>query len=141
MVNANARNLFDLMQLYRSKMKKAVGTKELNLNAMHIQCMRLIQEAHHCTANAIGQGLDRDKSQISLVVKDMAKKGWIEFLPNPQDKRSKLIELTSLGESLLAKVATEETLVGDIMKQGLSAKEIELFDKVVLAMKHNLKNS
>ena len=140
MVNANARNLFDLMQLYRSEMKKAVGAKELNLNAMHIQCMRFIQEAHHCTAKAIEQGLDRDKSQISLVIKDMAKKGWIELIANPQDKRSRLIEITSLGKSLLAKVVIEEDLVGEKMKQGLSAKEIELFDKVALTMKHNLKN-
>lgn len=140
MVNTNARNLFDLMQLYRSEMKKAVGAKELNLNAMHIQCMRFIQEMQHCTAKAIEQGLNRDKSQISLVIRDMARKGWVDLLPNPEDKRSRLIEMTELGNSLLAKVVIEEALVGEKMKQGLSAKEIELFDEIVLAMKHNLKN-
>ncbi len=140
MVNTNARNLFDLMQLYRSEMKKAVGAKELNLNAMHIQCMRFIQETHHCTAKAIEQGLDKDKSQISLVIKDMGRKNWVKLLPNPQDKRSRLIEMTALGNSLLEKVVIEEALVGKKMKQGLSAKEVELFNKIVLAMKHNLKS-
>lgn len=140
MVNTNARNLFDLMQIYRSEMKKAVGAKDLNLNAMHIQCMRFIQETHHCTAKAIEQGLDKDKSQISLIIRDMAKKNWVELQPNPQDKRSRLIEMTTLGKSLLEKVVIEEALVGDKMKQGLSEKEVELFDKIVLTMQHNLKN-
>lgn len=139
-VNTPARNLFDLMQLYRSEMKSAVGTEELKLNAMHIQCMRFIQETEQCTARAIEQGLYKDKSQISLVIRDMARKGWVEFLPNPKDKRSKLIETTDIGDSLLAKIAMKETLVGEKMKQGLRDKEIELFNKIVLAMKHNLKH-
>lgn len=140
MVNANATNLFDLMQLYRHEMKKAVGAKELNLNAMHILCMRFILETEHCTAKAIEQGLDRDKSQVSLIIKDMVKKGWVELLPNPQDKRSRLIEVTSLGDNLLEKVAIEESFIGEKMKQRLSTEEIELFNKVVLIMKSNLKN-
>jgi len=139
MVNTPARNLFDLMQLYRSEMKSAVGTKESKLNAMHIQCMRFIQETDQCTARAIELGLYKDKSQISLVIRDMAKKGWVEFQPNPNDKRSKLIQTTDIGDSLLASVAMNETLLGEQMRQGLTDEDIERFNRIVLIMKHNLK--
>lgn len=48
--------------------------------------------------------------------------------------------MIALGYSLLAKVVMEDALVGEKMKQSLSAKEIELLDKTVLVMKYNLKN-
>ncbi|ELR64929.1 putative transcription regulator [Photobacterium marinum] len=138
MVDMTSRYLFDLMQRYRAKMKTAVGAKALNLNAMHIQCIRYINEVGNCTANLIVQGLDRDKSQISLVIRDMAKRGWIELLPNPEDKRSKLIKLTDEGTELLEKVIQEEAVVAQKMKEGLSHEDIETFDRIVLTMQKNL---
>ncbi|WP_064605093.1 MarR family winged helix-turn-helix transcriptional regulator [Photobacterium sp. J15] len=138
MVDMTSRYLFDLMQRYRAKMKTAVGAKALNLNAMHIQCIRYINDVENCTANLIVQGLDRDKSQISLVIRDMAKRGWIELLPNPEDKRSKLIKLTGEGTELLEKVIQEEAAVAQKMKEGLSQEDIETFDRIVLTMQKNL---
>ncbi|WP_028865903.1 MarR family winged helix-turn-helix transcriptional regulator [Psychromonas aquimarina] len=138
MNNSTGKYLFTLIQSYRSEMRSAIDAKSLNINAMHVQCLRFIAETPSCTANSIVQGLTRDKSQISILIKDMVKKGWIEKTANIADKRSQLLVLTAAGRELIDKVRQEEAAVSKRMQQGLSEQELAVFQNVVQTMIKNL---
>ncbi|MCW8328479.1 MarR family winged helix-turn-helix transcriptional regulator [Photobacterium sp. SDRW27] len=133
-----SKYLFTLIQKYRSEMRSAIDAKSLNINAMHVQCLRYVAETPSCTANSIVQGLARDKSQISILIKDMVSKGWIERKPNQVDKRSKLLVLTDTGRELIDKVRQEEAVISARMQQGLSEEELAAFQTIIQAMIKNL---
>ncbi|MGF1759904.1 MarR family winged helix-turn-helix transcriptional regulator [Photobacterium sagamiensis] len=138
MNNLTGKYLFTLIQNYRSEMRSAINAKDLNINAMHVQCLRFIAETSDCTANSIVQGLARDKSQISILINDMVNKGWIEKKPNAADKRSQLLMLTETGCDLIDKVRQEEAVVSKRMQQGLSEEELAAFQNIVQTMIKNL---
>ena len=138
MNNLTSKYLFTLIQIYRSEMRSAIDAKSLNLNAMHVHCLRIIAEIPICTANDIVQGLARDKSQISMLIKDMINKGWIERKQNEGDKRSKLLVLTESGRELINLVHLEDIAISKRMQQGLSEEELATFEKVIQTMINNL---
>lgn len=139
MDNLTGKYLFKLIQSYRSEMRSAIDAKSLNINAMHVQCLRFIVETPDCTANSIVQGLARDKSQISILIKDMVSKGWVERKPNQIDKRSKILVLTAAGKELVDKVCKEEAVVSQRMQEGLSEDELATFQAIITTMIKNLK--
>lgn len=133
-----SKHLFTLIHGYRTKIRSAINAKALNINAMHIQCLRFIAQTEHCTANGIVQGLARDKSQISIIIKDMVSKGWIKKAENITDKRSQLLLLTNTGQELFDKVQREEAAINKRMMQGLSAQELAAFEASITTMIKNL---
>jgi DNA-binding MarR family transcriptional regulator len=138
MNNLTSKYLFTLIQSYRTEMRRAIDAKSLNINAMHVHCLRIIAQIPICTANDIVQGLGRDKSQISILIKDMLSKGWIERKPNEADKRSKLLVLTESGRDLIDKVHQEDIVISKRMQQGLSKEELATFEAVIQSMINNL---
>ncbi|MFT6984789.1 MAG: DNA-binding MarR family transcriptional regulator [Psychromonas sp.] len=138
MNNLTSKYLFTLIQSYRTEMRRAIDAKSLNINAMHVHCLRIIAQISSCTANDIVQGLGRDKSQISILIKDMLSKGWVERKPNEVDKRSKLLVLTESGRDLIDKVHQEDIVISKRMQQGLSKEELATFEDVIQTMINNL---
>ena len=138
MKNLTSKHLFTLTQRYRTEIRRAINAKALNINAMHIQCLRFIAQTTNCTANCIGQGLARDKSQISIVIKDMVNKGWIKKVENSADKRSQLLVLTTTGQELVDKVQHAEAAINKRMQQGLSEQELATFEATITTMIENL---
>jgi len=138
MNNSTDKYLFSLIHSYRSEIHRVIDENALNINLMHAKCLKFIAETPNCTANSIVQGLTRDKSQISILIKDMTKKAWIEKIENVDDKRSQLLVLTTAGCELIDKVREEEAVVSKRMQEGLSEQEIAAFKSTLQTMIKNL---
>ncbi|KHT51877.1 MarR family winged helix-turn-helix transcriptional regulator [Vibrio sinaloensis] len=132
--------LMSLIQLYRQRMRENISADRNKINAMHIECLYVISDQEGCTANTLVSLLDRDKSQISLNIRDMEKKGWLTRGDNPEDRRSKLLELTPEGAAILNSADQSNQQLSKKMLEGMSKSEVAVFDAVVEKMLQNLKS-
>ena len=70
--------------------------------------------------------LSINAGSMTRMVERLVKKTLIEKQPNPEDKRSVLLNLTSTGESLLKQcMDTMDNDVGPLLVGDLSVKEVE----------------
>ncbi|GIU30910.1 MarR family winged helix-turn-helix transcriptional regulator [Shewanella sp. MBTL60-007] len=136
-MNATQR-LMTLLQQYRQRIRADIDADDSQLNAMHVECLRIISHQQPCGANLIANMLDRDKSQISLLIKDMLAKGWLVRQDNPTDKRSKLLSLTSEGLQIVTKVSRADSELNELLLQGLTTQELDSFNLVLDKMIVNL---
>lgn len=136
-MNATQR-LMTLLQQYRQQIRADIDADESQLNAMHVECLRIISHQQPCGANLVASMLDRDKSQISLLIKDMLAKGWLLRQDSPTDKRSKLLSLTSEGKVIVAKVSRADGELNEQLLQGVTSQELDNFNDVLDKMIANL---
>ncbi|MBU6955577.1 MarR family winged helix-turn-helix transcriptional regulator [Hahella sp. HN01] len=137
-------SLHRLLHAYKRAMRQAYQEVNLTLAVSHIRSLKVINHAREkntlCTAQVIAERLQRDKAQITRVVKDLLEEGLIEKRDNPEDRRSQLLHLTQKGVDAYKTIKEVEALAGSRMAQGLNADEIREFVKLANAMAENLKH-
>ncbi|AZZ92445.1 MarR family transcriptional regulator [Hahella sp. KA22] len=137
-------SLHRLLHAYKRAMRQAYQEVNLTLAVSHIRSLKVINHAREkntiCTAQVIAERLQRDKAQITRVVKDLLEEGLIEKRDNPEDRRSQLLLLTQKGVDAYKTIKEVEALAGTRMAQGLNADEIREFVKLANAMAENLKH-
>ena len=87
------------------------------------------------TMKSLASSINRDKSTLTVIVRKLEKRGYVTRVKNPQDYRSKLIELTHKGielKPIFLEISTEvnEVLWGSITET--EADELSgLLDRVI----------
>ncbi len=91
------------------------------------------EHGESCTQKMISQEWTIPKQTVNTILKDFEKKGYIELVPLPADKRNKVIRLTPAGRAfcdrMIAALHEKELLV--MKKMGLS-RMAELNDSLAL---------
>jgi DNA-binding MarR family transcriptional regulator len=80
------------------------------------------------------------KSHMSGLLSDMLERGWIKRSENDQDKRSKVISLTTKGAALAKKAAFVQNEVVGVMLAAMSKKQIIEVEQVMTSVAQALKN-
>ena len=89
-----------------------------------IEILSLIAQAEHARVDDIVRALDLRVGTASKIVDRYAAAGWVERIPNPDDRRSSWIVLTDAGAKVLAEgTPTFEASVTDLVS-GLSSGEL-----------------
>jgi DNA-binding MarR family transcriptional regulator len=117
---------------------RALRDQGIDIVPMHIKSLFCINRLENCTSVDISDALGRDKAQITRLIKELIEKELVHKIPNPNDKRSQLIELTSHGESSLKKVLAIEATIIEKMHQGMSKEQINQFEQLSRQMLDNL---
>ncbi|MFD1216541.1 MULTISPECIES: MarR family winged helix-turn-helix transcriptional regulator [Microbulbifer] len=133
-------NLHRLMHVYRSRLRAEVSVRDLGLPITHIRALKGICSNPESTAHSIAQRMQRDKAQITRVLKELLNDGLIEKQPNPKDGRSQLLFPTAKGSAVLTEVLKAEQHTADVMTRSLSSKELERFTELTARMVENLTN-
>ena len=123
-------NLHRLMHVYRSQLRAEVAAQDLGLPITHIRALKGICRNPESTAHSIAQRMQRDKAQITRVLKELLGDGLIEKRPNPNDGRSQLLFPTIKGEAVLKEVLQAEQKTADAMTRSLSPQELDLFSEL-----------
>lgn len=127
-----------LAHKFKSMVLRALRDQGIDIVPMHIKSLFCINRLENCTAVDISEALDRDKAQITRLIKELIDKELVHKTPNPNDKRSQLIELTSYGESTLKKVLAIEAKIIKKMHQGVSEEQVNQFEQLSRQMLDNL---
>lgn len=98
----------------------------------------IIDNDNSISQNDLASILGKDKTTISRALDAIEKKGYIDRISTKEDKRVKLISLTSLGKEALKK--SKQTIIDfrlSVIKD-LSEKEIETISKLLEKISDNV---
>ena len=130
--------LHRLVHVYKSRLRAEVAQRELGLPITHMRALKGICRNPHSTAQSIAQRMDRDKAQITRVLKELLSDGLIEKRPNPDDGRSQLLFPTEKGSEVMNHLLQAERETAVAMTRSLSAQELTLFAEMSARMVENL---
>lgn len=94
--------------------------KMFNLPASELKCIMLFEGHRYLTGVEIAGKLEVAKSRTTVILDSLAKRGFIQRMPDPNDARVKLISLTPAG---CKKVKEIEDFVFHLYHQLLSQIE------------------
>ncbi|MGI5125741.1 MarR family winged helix-turn-helix transcriptional regulator [Pseudonocardia sp. CA-107938] len=124
----------DLVRV-ETRLYNAVGERlkaETGIGAGHFEMLRYVRDhpdarvADLAAAFAVGVGA------TSKIVDRQEKEGWVQRRPNPANRRSSLLALTSAGEAVVSRAepvwqaAIQELLVGSVTPGQLQALALAL---------------
>lgn len=90
------------------------------------------------SVNELAQRLEQHKAAISALLLRMEADGYVEFTPNPKDKRSKSAALTLKGEELAAPIQAALSEVRRRALVGVSEAEVASTNAVLRRIIANL---
>ena len=130
--------LFDLMFLMQARMKKVVKDADANLSPLQILILRTLSEYGEMTQQELGQRMGRDKAQITRLIQELEKRELIFKERNPYDKRSFIINVKpKVHEKVSYFIQYEKAIVKEMLN-GVSATDIQTFEKVLAQMSDNI---
>ncbi|MET3584081.1 DNA-binding MarR family transcriptional regulator [Pseudorhizobium tarimense] len=79
-----------------------IALKPLGLNNGQFSLMMSLNRPEAAPMGAVAEVLSMDRTTLTAAIKVLERRGLVETLPDPKDRRSRLIRLTNEGTSLLS---------------------------------------
>lgn len=131
-------NLFHLVHVLKRQLYEQIEQLELPIAPMHVRVIKIISKQSPCTAMDVVNFLNRDKAQVTRLIKTLIEEGFIEKRPNPEDKRSQCLLTTEKGNEVLAKIKAVDAEIFQKMTSNVSEEELEAFQVVAGKLAENL---
>jgi MarR family transcriptional regulator, organic hydroperoxide resistance regulator len=112
------RELFDELVLVESRLRASVDTRlreEFGLPINRFEVLRVVASQDGCQVRDVVAALDLTTGGASKLVDRVEETGLCRRRPNPDDRRSSIVELTPAGASILA--AASDTVEGTLQAQ------------------------
>ncbi|NIB38799.1 MarR family transcriptional regulator [Pseudomaricurvus alkylphenolicus] len=126
-----------------SRLRKKVVDHELKpLGITRSQWWVLVNIARYAEDGIAQTELARLMSvgKVSLggLIDRMEASGWLERLPDPEDRRAKKVVMTKAGEKLLGEMQGIASGINKRIMKGITKEQNKLLDGILKTMKHNL---
>jgi DNA-binding MarR family transcriptional regulator len=82
--------------------RKVAVSEALGLSWTRVLALRRLA-AQPLTLRALAERLTADPPYVTLMVDDLEKRGLVQRLPHPEDRRAKLVQLTAAGHEAAAR--------------------------------------
>ncbi|WP_215403647.1 MarR family winged helix-turn-helix transcriptional regulator [Vibrio gigantis] len=138
--NTSLESIFRLVHSLKRQMSEQIDSLDSEIAPMNIRVMKIITKKSPCTAIDIAHFLNRDKAQVTRLVNALINQELVKKSPNPEDKRSQLLVLTSKGEEIMTKVSNIDREMLQRMTKGMNEDELEQFSQIANKMAQNLEN-
>ncbi len=130
--------LHQLAHAYQSHMRRALPAAGIDWPITHVRALKGIALTPRCTAQSLTVHMRSDKAQITRVLNDVLDAGLIVKHDNPEDGRSRLLELSTRGQALMQQTQALEYAVARRMTEGLSTTEVDTFIRTAQQITDNL---
>jgi len=117
--------MHDLMHAYRARMVRAMTSVHPELTFNEVRALSFIGRHPGATQKELVRHSGADKAQVARMLGLLQDKGWLERLPNAEDKRSRCLTLSDQGAALYQALRTS--------KQALSASVLAGCDQATQA--------
>lgn len=131
--------LIGIVNGLKHAMRDSMSEHGITLSPLYFIVLKHIEETPQCTAITLANKLERDKGQITRLVKELESQGYIYREPNANDKRSYFIALTEPGRAHYQTLAKDDFKALQAMTLGLTDEELASFINVASTMAENLK--
>ena len=139
--NSLSETLHQLMHTYTTLLLEGIRQQGVDLSVTNIRTLKGVCYNPKSTALSISKHMQRDKAQITRALNDLLAAELILKTDNPLDGRSQLLQLTSKGEAIMAKLDAAEEWAKGQLTQDLSPVDIALFFRVSRTMIDNVSNN
>jgi DNA-binding MarR family transcriptional regulator len=82
--------------------RKAAVSEALGLSFGRVRALRQLA-TEPLTLRALAERLSADPPYVTLMVDDLEERGLVQRMPHPEDRRSKLVQLTAAGRAVAAR--------------------------------------
>ncbi len=123
---------------YKTQMTQEFAAAGIVGPPVQLKVLRLIEQLERCTGQMLAIKMQRDKAQITRLLQEMKANNLVKQTPNPNDKRSHILEITSQGkQTMQTMIPADEAVLarlGQVISEQESAQMIELLAKLDLAL-------
>lgn len=121
-------------------MRAEVSRQQLDFSLLEHIAIGYIFKFGSVSQQMLVELMEKDKAQISRVVARLLRQDLIKKQQSPTDKRAVLLELSSKGEKLLARLNQVELEVTIDMLAGFSEEEVTSLSFLLDRINNNLKS-
>ena len=136
--NSLSETLHQLMHTYTNLLLEGIRQQGVDLSVTNIRTLKGVCYNPKSTALSISKHMQRDKAQITRALNDLLAAELILKTDNPLDGRSQLLQLTTKGEAIMAKLDAAEEWAKGQLTQDLSPVDIAQFFRVSRTMIDNV---
>lgn len=130
-----------LVYAYQAYMRRALPAAGIEWPVTHVRVLRTIALTPQCTAQSLAAYMRSDKAQITRVLNDLLGAALIVKHDNPEDGRSRLLELSADGQALILQTRALESALAQRLTDGLGIDDVGAFVRTVQRMTENLNAS
>lgn len=130
--------LIGIISGLKHAMRHTMQAHGIPLSPLYFLIMKLIHDTPDCTSMLIAERSGRDKGQVTRLIKELEQLQFIAKRPNPDDKRSFFLQLSSAGLECFKLLESADMQALEIMTNNISDQELLAFLETALQMSHNL---
>ena len=99
MSRSQQQKLGDLVRGYTSAVLRhaAATAKHMRIEASELAALEHLQTAGPMTQKRLGERLSMSPGAITAMIDRLESRGYVERVPNPEDRRSALVRITEAG--------------------------------------------
>ena len=99
MSTSSQQELADLVREYTSAILRhaAATAKRMSLEASELAALEHLQAAGPMTHKRLGERLSMSPGAVTAMIDRLQSRGYVERIPNPEDRRSALVLITKAG--------------------------------------------
>ena len=99
MSSSSRQKLGDLVRGYSSAVLRhaAATAKRMSLEASELAALEHLQDAGPMTQKRLGERLSISPGAVTAMIDRLESRGYVERIPNPEDRRSSLVLITKAG--------------------------------------------
>jgi DNA-binding MarR family transcriptional regulator len=119
----------EMSDLVHDQDRKAAVSEALGVSWARVLVLRLLA-AEPKTLRTLAEWLSADAPYVTLMVDDLEQRGLVRRKPHPEDRRSKLVQLTAAGRAAAARA---EAILGEppAALRDVSAKDLAVLLRVL----------
>ncbi|QIZ76395.1 MarR family winged helix-turn-helix transcriptional regulator [Ferrimonas lipolytica] len=133
-------NLFGLVHTLKRQVHADIEQLHLDITPMHVRVLKIISSTPQCTANDIARFLSRDKAQVTRLLSTLFSLDYLQKQPNPNDKRSQLLVVTSEGAAVMKKIREIDAARLRTMTQHMTEADQQELQRLLGLMLENLQD-
>lgn len=109
----------------------AAAMEDLDLTSTQFAALVKLRDQGATAQTELGRLTGMDRATISGVVARLQKRGLVDFRPDPQDGRARIVGLTGAGDELLARALERVGQVSDQTLAPIGAEEAETLREIL----------
>jgi MarR family transcriptional regulator, organic hydroperoxide resistance regulator len=133
------KQLFSDLVRFETELWNAVDARlraEHDLPLHKFEPMQIVSRTPDCRVYDIAEALSLTTGGVSKIVDSIEASGWVRRRPNPEDRRSSIIELTPAGKKLLSKATrTFEAELDERLGGALSHQALRQFTSALTGLR------
>lgn len=123
----------------KTAMRNTMKEKDVTLSPLYFMMLKGMHEIENCTAHNLTEFTQRDKGQVTRLIKELIAQDFVRKKANPSDKRSQFLYLTEKGLACYLELQAADNEALTFMRSQISDKELQKFLSVGQKMVANLK--